>query len=239
MFPGFCRANLAGALVLALCCLVPATGRSDAGKAAVLVDGVPIRVAELDAHVAATGLSREDALDDLVNLQLVRAAASKSKLKVPAGRWSAEKRAAIELALAKALGLDLPPTRVYLTVDHAWLKDVEDEAGRIAGREQMEKLRELVEAGAPLPQAYEQLQADGSSWHIGDHEEYADDILPEEARNLAAGTLSPLIPGDGGLHLLMVHQRREEPPSAGEIHDLLMEQLRIDATVDLPDDAEE
>lgn len=208
-------------------------------KAVAFVDGVPIKAAELDDHATATGKSRDEALDDLINLQLVRAAAANKKMKTPSGSWSEEERAGIELALARALSLDIPQGNVSLVVDHAWLKDADDEAARTAGRELMERLRGLVEAGTAIPLAYEQLHADGSLWHIGDHEEYPYDVVPDEARDLPAGSLSAMIPGDGGLHLFKVYQRKEELPSRTEIHDLLMDQLRIDATIDLVDETDE
>jgi hypothetical protein len=206
------------------------------GKPVVFVDGKPIGSADLDAHIAATGLPHDEALDDLINLRLERAAAVKAGLKVPSGRWSDDQRAGIELALAQALSLDIPQGRVSLVVDHAWLKDAEDEADRAAGNELMEKLRELVVAGSTIPAAYEKLQSDGRSWHIGDHEEYAIDDLPDEVRDLLAGSLSPVVPGDGGLHLFKIHQRKEEPPSREEVRGILLDQLRMDATIDLADE---
>lgn len=229
-------------LLASLCSIVAASETAATSQVAggdrpvVFVDGKPIGAADLDAHIAATGLLRDDALDDLINLQLERAAAVKARLKVPSGQWSDEERASIELALSRALSLDLPPGRVSLIVDHAWLKDAEDEAGRLAGRELMEKLRGLVVAGATIPVAYEQLQVDGSLWHVGDHEEYPSEVLPDEVNDLTAGSLSVIIPGDGGLHLFKIYQRKEEPPSREEVRGILLDQLRMDATVDLADE---
>lgn len=233
--------------VLAMLCAIlsvppmatAATAQAAGGKPVVFVDGKPIGTADLDAHIAVTGLSHDDALEDLINLKLERAAAVKARVTVPPGRWSDDERAGIELALAKALSLDVPPGKVSLVVDHAWLKDEEDEAGRAAGNELMEKLRELVVAGSTIPVAYEKLQSDGRSWHIGDHEEYSSDDLPDEVRDLLVGSLSPVIPGDGGLHLFKIHQRKEEPPAREEVRGILLDQLRMDATIDLADEEAE
>jgi hypothetical protein len=144
-------------------------------------------------------------------------------------------RAGVELALAQTLGLDVPPLRVSLVVDHAWLKDAEDEKARFADRALLERLRALVEAGATIPEAYTQLQVDGAAWHIGDHEEYPYEIIPAEAHDLPPGSLSPIIPGDGGLHLFRIYQRKQELPPSSEIRGLLSERLRRDATIDRPE----
>lgn len=194
----------------------------------VLVNGQPIKASELDAYAAATQLPREDALEDLIDLRLVRAAATAKQINAPAGHWSAEVRANIELALAKALGLDIPPVRVSLVVDHAWIKDAEDEKNRASDRALLERLRALVEAGATIPEAYTQLNVDGARWHIGDHEDYPYEVIPAEAHDLPPGSLSPIIPGDGGLHLFKIYQRRQEIPVRG----MLSGRLRQDATIE-------
>lgn len=196
-----------------------------------LVNGQPIKASELDAHVTATQLPREEALEDVIDLRLVRDAAAAKQVSAPIGPWSAEVRASIELALANALGFDVPPPRVSLVVDHAWHKDAEDEKIRTADRAQMEQLRTLVEAGATIPEAYTKLRVDGAAWHIGDHEEYPYEVIPSEAHDLPPGSLSPIIPGNGGLHLFKIYQRKQELPPSSEIRSLLSESLRRDATI--------
>jgi hypothetical protein len=197
-----------------------------------LVNGQPVKDSELDAYAAATQLPREEALEDLIDLHLTRAAAAKSRVSAPAGQWSAQERAGIEFALAQALGLDIPPLRVTLVVDHAWLKDAEDDKERAAGRALLVRLRTLVEAGATIPTAYTQLQVDGNAWHIGDHEEYPYQVIPAAAHDLPPGSLSPIIPGDGGLHLFKIYQRKQELPPSNEIRGLLSDLLRRDASID-------
>lgn len=201
------------------------------------VNGLPIKGFDVESHAAATHLPHEDALEDLIDLRLLRAAANANKIAVPAGILSPEVRADIEYELARAMALDIPPIRVIVIVDHAWLKDAEDEKLRADGRTLMERLRTLVEGGATIQDAYTQLNPDGSSWHIGDHEEYLTIVLPSEVHNLPAGSLSPIIPGDGGLHLFKIHKRTEERPARDEVHNPLVTRLRLDATVELPEPA--
>lgn len=202
---------------------------------AALINGQPIKASELDAYAATAQLPREEALEDLIDLRLVRAAASARQVSAPVRPWSAEERAGVEYALAKALGLDVPPPRISLVVDHAWVKDAEDEKGRSSDRALLERLRALVGAGATIPDAYNQLQADGAAWHIGDHEEYLYEIIPAEAHDLPEGSLSPIIPGDGGLHLFKIYQRKQELPPSSEIRGLLSGRLRQDATIEIPE----
>ena len=199
------------------------------------VNDQPIKTSELDAHVAVTGLSREEALEDLIDLQLLRAAVTANKISVPARAWSQEERAGIEYALTQALGLYVPPRQVTFVLDHAWLKDAEDEKERSAGRVQLERLRALVVAGATIPDAYNQLQVDGTLWHIGDHEEYIKEVLPAEAADFTPGTLSQIIPGDGGLHLFKIYQRKESLPPSDDIRVPLLTRLRLDASIDRPE----
>jgi hypothetical protein len=182
-------------------------------------------------------LQREEALEVLIDLQLVRAAVVANKLAAPAGEWSEKQRAEVEYNLAQALALNPPEVRVSLVVDHAWLKDVEDEKELAAGRTRLARLRALVVAGATIPQAYDRLRVDGTPWHIGDHEEYPAEVLPPDVRDLPPGSLSKIIPGDGGLHLFKIYQRKQELPPGEEIHGLLLEWLRRDATIEYPDAA--
>ena len=202
---------------------------------AATVNGQPVTVRELDAHMAATKLPREEALDDLIDLRLLRAALAANNISAPAGTWSPDERADLELALTRALGFYVPPLHITLIVDHAWLKDAENEAERTAGRALLERLRALVAAGATIPDAYTQLQVDGSLWHIGDHEEYLTLVLPPEVQNLPAGSLSPIVPGDGGLHLFRIYERKQERLPVDEIRVPLLTRLRLDATIDRPD----
>lgn len=200
-----------------------------------VVNGQPIKASALDAYASTTQFPIEEALEDLIDLQLVRQAAAIKQVKAPSGQWSAEERAGVELTLARALGLDLPPVRVNLVVDHAWVKDAEDEKTRAADRALLEQLRSLVEAGSTIPEAFIQLHIDGAAWHIGDHEEYPYEVIPAEAHDLPPGSLSPIIPGDGGLHLFKIYERKEQRPPASEIHSLLIGRLRQDATIERPE----
>lgn len=200
-----------------------------------VVNKQPIKKTVLDAHMAATHLSREEALEDLIDLTLIRTSAAENGIKVPEGIWSTEERARVELALANALSLEIAVPRVLLVVDHAWLKDSEDEESQATGRAQMEQLRASVEAGATIPAAYAKLQIDGNAWHIGDHEEYPYDTVPEEARDLLLSTLSPIIPGDGGLHLFVIHQRKQILPTSEDIRGPLRERLRDEAMIERPE----
>jgi len=200
-----------------------------------VVNEQPIRSAELDAHMALTGLSREEALEDLIDITLIRIAAAENDIKTPAGKWSAEERAGIELALAQALTIEAAEPRVMLVVDHAWLKLSENEEAAAAGHTLMERLKSLVEAGATIPTAFARLKVDGNAWHIGDHEEYPYDSVPDEARDLPPETLSPIIEGEGGIHLFVIHKRREIPPSIDAVRGPLREMLRDGAFIERPE----
>lgn len=201
------------------------------------VNGQPIKSHEVDNHVAAVQLSREDALEDLIDLRLIRAAAAAHNIAVPDGILPPGVRADIEYRLAVAMSLDIPRVRVMVIVDHAWLKDAEDAEQRAAGRSRIEQLRALAVKGATIPEAYSQLNVDGAAWHIGDHEEYLTEVLPAEVHNLAAGSLSPIIPGDGGLHLFRIYSRTEERPPRDEYRSPLLTRLRLDADIALPEPA--
>jgi hypothetical protein len=201
-----------------------------------IVNGQPVKASELDAHVAATKLPREEALEDLIDLHLTRAAVVANQVSAPAEPWSPEERAKVELDLAKSLGVDIPPPQVSLVVDHAWLKDAKSQKGRAAGRALLVRLRKLVKAGATIPEGYTKLKVvDESAWHVGDHEEYPYSRLPAKMRDLPPGSLSEIIPGDGGLHLFKIYQRKEEPPPAEEIRALLGMRLRSGASIERPE----
>ena len=82
------------------------------------IDGQPVTSSELAAHQAATGLARADALTDLIDVTLLKTAASRQGLPVPAGVLTGEARADLERALADKLGLG-GPANVPATTVHA------------------------------------------------------------------------------------------------------------------------
>lgn len=199
------------------------------------VNDQAVRASELAAHIAATGLPRDRALDDLIDLKLLRAAANANHVSAPDGAWNAGERARVEYDLAKALSLYVPPVMTILVVDHAWVKDAVDKEERAAQRALVEKMRALVETGATIPAAYSQLTTDGAAWHIGDHEEYPYEVIPAEARDLPAGSLSGIIPADGGLHLFKIWQRKESLPPSEEVREIVRSHLFLNATIDIPE----
>ncbi|OGU13422.1 MAG: hypothetical protein A2076_17390 [Geobacteraceae bacterium GWC2_53_11] len=215
----------------------PAVQTGSGDRIVATVNGQPVKTSDVESHAAATHQPREEALEDIINMKLLRAALAAHKISVPAGEWGSETAAKIEFALAQAMSIDVPPLSVTLIVDHAWLKDAEDEKVRVADRARLEQLRALVVAGATIPDAYTQLIADGSSWHIGDHEEYLALVLPVEVHNLQSGSLSAIIPGDGGLHLFKIHQRKEVLPPRDEVRNPLFTILRLEATIELPEES--
>jgi hypothetical protein len=202
---------------------------------AAIVNGQPITAAEVDAHAEFLQLPTEYALEDLIELRLLKAAAIAKGVKLPPEPWFTETRAGVELAVARALGIAQVMPRPVLIVDHAWLKDADNEKDRAAGRAQLEKLRGLVAGGATIPEAFTRLNLDGTPWHIGDHEGYDADVLPPEVRDLSAGSLSPIIPGDGGLHLFKIHERTDVPPAPELVTSLLRDQLHRDVTIERPE----
>ena len=230
------RFLISTALLLAMG-LITLTGTSAADQTATdtvvaTVNGQQIAARELYAYTITSGLSREETLEDVINMYLIRGAAATFSIEAPAGTWSRELRADLEYALASVLALDIPPTKVTLVVDHAWRKDAEIETEIMEGRVQITRLREMVANGITIPQAYVKMNLDGTMWHIGDHEEYPYDVIPEEARDLKPGTLSPLISGDGGIHLFWIYQRKEEKPPAETVHAVLIPRLRDGAAIE-------
>jgi hypothetical protein len=199
-----------------------------------ILNGRAITSSELDAYADTTKLPREEALEELIDLQLLKEAATAQQVKLPVTVWSPETRAGVELAVAQALGIEAAKPRTILVVDHAWLKDAEDANERATGRTLIDKLRALVVAGATIPEAFSQMQLDGSLWHIGDHEEYPYEIIPAEANGLPPGSISPVVPGDGGLHLFKIYQRKQESPSVEVVRSILRDQLRQGATIERP-----
>lgn len=196
------------------------------------VNGQEIRYKELYAYMMTGGLSREETLENIIDIYLIRGAAANFSIEAPTGTWSKEMRDNIEYSLATVMALDIPPTRVSLIVDHAWRKDAEIETEIMEGRAQITRLRELVAAGGTIPQAFAKMKLDGAMWHIGDHEEYPYEVIPEEARDLKPGTLSPLISADGGVHLFWIYQKKEEKPPAETVHAALVSKLRDGASVE-------
>lgn len=197
------------------------------------VDGRAITREELDAHAAATKLPADQALDDLIDLVFLRAACRAAGIALPADHPAPDARAAAELALARKLSLDVPPDRDVLLVDHAWVKDAAKKAVTAKQKKSLEELRARVVAGQTIPKAFETLKGvDGNAWHIGDHEEYPTDVVPAQARDLAPGSVSPVVPGDGGLHLFKIHERKTMPPPADAVHDVVRERLLEGKTIE-------
>jgi hypothetical protein len=92
-----------------------------------------------------------------------------------------------------------------------------------------------VVEGATIPDAFTRTQLDGTLWHIGDHEEYTYEVIPAEAHDLPLGSISPIIPGDGGLHLFKIYGSKEFQPPADVVSSPLHEQLRRDAAIERPE----
>lgn len=174
-------------------------------KVVATVKEEPIRDSELIAHMTETRLLRDDALNDLIELKLLRIVAAANGVAVPAGKWSAAERAKVESAIVKALSLPVAPYLGDVVVDHAYLKPAKDEKGEQAGLALMERLRALVAAGATIPAAFKALSVDGSDWHIGDHEEYPAAVIPEEA---PVTGLSRVMADSDGYNLFWIHERK-------------------------------
>jgi hypothetical protein len=189
------------------------------------IGGERIASARVERFVQQSGQPREAALADLADLVRVLRAAKGAGLTSGSPEMAPAERARLEHALALKLALEVPKAEVSLIVDHAWLKDAPSKAERDRGRKQLERLRGLVEHGATIPAAFQELKLPGALWHIGDHETYAYDIVPEDAHDLPPGSLSPIIAGDGGLHLFKIYERRETPPPADAVRAALRDKL--------------
>jgi hypothetical protein len=98
----------------------------------------------------------------------------------------------------------LPAGPMNIHVDHAWVKDASTPSLQAVHRKTMEALREKIEAGGAFVASWSALGADGTYWHVAEKETYSADVIPEGARNLPIGSLSPILPGDGGLHLFRI-----------------------------------
>ena len=197
------------------------------------VDGQPVYATELDAHQSGTGLDRSRALDDLIDLLLLRRAAGPSGIDLPLGIPDAEARAAAEFALARKLGLAVSPASHVLVVDHAWVKDSKTKKAQAAQHAAIERLRGLVAAGGTIPSAYNSLGVTGDPWHVGDHEEYPYELLPPDARDLPAGTLSQVISSDGGLHLFKIIEHKQVRPAADSVSSVLRPYLRQGKVIEI------
>ncbi|NJD90777.1 MAG: hypothetical protein FIA91_04555 [Geobacter sp.] len=203
-------------VMLAACCLslLPAAELMAAGsdaaadKVVATVKDEPVRASELVAYIEASKLPPIEALTDLIEQKLLRSAAQDNGINVPAGRWSLEERDRIEAALVKALPITVPDHIGELVVDHAYLKTGADDKEQKAGLILMERLRTMVADGAAIPAAFDQLQVDGSNWHIGDHEEYPATVLPDEVRQLPPGGLSSVLAGSDGYNLFKLYDRK-------------------------------
>jgi hypothetical protein len=197
------------------------------------IDGAKVTRAELDAHVAATKLEPAAALDDLIELHLLRAACAAAGIAPPKSAAPAD-RVAVELELARKLAMDVPPGGDVLIVDHAWVKDAKKKATTAKQKASLEELRARVVAGQTIPKAFETLPGvDGNAWHIGDHEEYPYTVVPPGAHDLKPGGISPIIPGDGGLHLFVIYERKQTPPPADAVHQLVRDSLRSGKAIEI------
>jgi hypothetical protein len=202
------------------------------------VDGHPISAAALDAHEARSKLPRAEALADLIDLTLLREAAAAQSVPLAAGEPTAEARTAAELAVGRKLAMDLPQPRNVLVVDHAWVKDAPKKATTAKQKKQLESLRGLVVAGQTIPEAFKTLPGvDSAAWHIGDHEEYPYDVVPAEAHDLPAGSVSPVVAGDGGQHLFKIHAHKTTTPPADVVHALVRDKLREGKAIEILDPA--
>ena len=98
-----------------------------------------------------------------------------------------------------------PPARIAtVRVDHAWVRDSTRPNEETRRRAAMEALRANVEAGLGFTEAWQRLEVDGKPWHVAEDETYPYDVVPAAARDLPVGTLSAIIPGNGGLHLFRI-----------------------------------
>lgn len=202
-------------------------------KVVATINNMPVKASELEAHAEATRWGYDIALGDLIDLKLLKTAATAKNIKMPSGAWTEEDRTRVEYDLARALSLNVPEPRPMLVVDHAWIKDSKNKKKQENHLALLEKMRELVQAGATMPAAFGQLKVDGKPWHIGDHEEYLYQTLPEKARNLPAGSVSGIIPGDGGQHLFKIWERKQSIPSSYEFSYILRSHLRSEAAVEI------
>lgn len=100
-----------------------------------------------------------------------------------------------------AAGPDRAP--IALRVDHAWVKDAKG-AEQKKRRQTMEALRAKIANGGGFIESWNSLRVNGAAWHVAEQETYEYGVIPPQARDLPVGSLSPIIPGDGGLHLFRI-----------------------------------
>lgn len=98
-----------------------------------------------------------------------------------------------------------------LHVDHAWVKDAPSPAAQAKRHAMIEALRAKIEGGTAFVAAFESMHVDPAVWHVAEGETYPQDVIPEGARDLPAGSLSAIIPGNGGLHLFRILGRERAP----------------------------
>lgn len=226
---------LALVALLAGCATAPPPAAEPAPDeaAVVRIDGQPISARALAAHMDRSGLPRDEALEDLIDLTLLRQAARAKGVPLEDGVPSAPARAAAEYAVGLALAVELPAAQAVIVVDHAWIKDSDKKKVNAAQKAGMDRLRALVAAGSTLPAAAQQLKLD-DAWHVGDHEEYPADVIPPAARALQPGALSAVIAGDGGLHLFKVHAHKQSPPAPDVVRPLVRARLREGKKIERP-----
>lgn len=102
------------------------------------------------------------------------------------------------------------PVEVHL--DHAWVKNANTRKKQAVQRKVMEALRAKVVAGGAFIASWKELGVNGTLWHVAEHETYPQNVLPEGAQNLPVGSISPILPGDGGLHLFRILGRETAKP---------------------------
>jgi hypothetical protein len=98
-------------------------------------------------------------------------------------------------------------TPAALHVDHAWVKDADTPAEQAARRRTIDALRAKVQGGESFVAVWTSLGVDPGPWHVADGETYPYEVIPPEARDLAVGQVSAVIPGNGGLHVFRITGR--------------------------------
>lgn len=123
---------------------------------------------------------------------------------VPPAADPAAVRPSPEAAADVAVEAPAPPA---LVVDHVWVRDADDPAEQAARRAAIERLRLAVERGGSFEAAWQALGVAPEAWHVGESESYPVALIPAAARALPPGSVSVVIPGDGGLHLFRILRR--------------------------------
>jgi PPIC-type PPIASE domain len=104
----------------------------------------------------------------------------------------------------RTTSIPTPEQPTKLRVDHAWVKDAARPVKQAAQRKAIDALRAKVAAGEGFNAAWQSLRLDGTPWHVAEGETYDREVIPEAVRDLAPGTVSPVVPGNGGLHLFRI-----------------------------------